>query len=345
MFFFKYLRRELRRRMRQAIFIGLGLALGVGLVITVSAASAGVKKAQTKVLSALYGVGTDVTVTGAAPGPPTGGGFGGGGGGGGSGSGGQRQITFGPGGAQICTNGTCSNVAGQTIENVNPTAGTMSSSKVTAVAALHDVSAAAGGLTLLDTTITFGQSTGSGNSFAPPTPNSVTIDGVDLAHTSLGPLSNATLTSGHAFASSDTNSNVALVDSSYASSNSLKVGLTVTLNSVAYNVIGIVSQPSSSNPPDVYIPLAEAQAFTSQRSGSLAGEVNTIYVTAKSSADISAVQKEISDVLPGTTVTTASSLAKQVTGSVSSAATLANDLGKWLSVVGLIAAFALATLL
>ena len=39
--FFIYLRRELRRRMRQVIFISLGLAIGIGLVITVTAASAG----------------------------------------------------------------------------------------------------------------------------------------------------------------------------------------------------------------------------------------------------------------------------------------------------------------
>ena len=61
--FFTYLRRELRGRTRQAVFIALGLALGVGLVITVTAASAGVKNAQGTVLHALYGVGTDVTVT------------------------------------------------------------------------------------------------------------------------------------------------------------------------------------------------------------------------------------------------------------------------------------------
>ena len=63
MFFITYLRRELRRRMRQAIFIALGLAVGVGLVITVTAASAGVRNAQAGVLKGLYGVGTDVTVT------------------------------------------------------------------------------------------------------------------------------------------------------------------------------------------------------------------------------------------------------------------------------------------
>ncbi len=61
--FFTYLQRELRGRMRQAVFIALGLALGIGLVITVTAAATGVKNAQGTVLKALYGVGTDVTVT------------------------------------------------------------------------------------------------------------------------------------------------------------------------------------------------------------------------------------------------------------------------------------------
>src|ERR1700760_4713602 len=61
--FFTYIGRELRRRMRQAIFIAIGLALGIGLVITVTAASAGVKNAQASVLHSLYGVGTDITVT------------------------------------------------------------------------------------------------------------------------------------------------------------------------------------------------------------------------------------------------------------------------------------------
>src|ERR1700683_371208 len=61
--FFTYLRRELRRRIRQAIFIALGLAGGIGLVITVTAASSGVKSAEGSVLKNLYGVGTDATVT------------------------------------------------------------------------------------------------------------------------------------------------------------------------------------------------------------------------------------------------------------------------------------------
>ncbi|HTU07382.1 MAG TPA: ABC transporter permease, partial [Trebonia sp.] len=78
---------------------------------------------------------------------------------------------------------------------------------------------------------------------------------------------------------------------------------------------------------------------------SLKGDVNTIYVTAASAADISAVQSEIAKILPSATITTPSSLASQITGSVSSAAKLANDLGKWLSILVLIAAFVVAVLL
>jgi putative ABC transport system permease protein len=68
-------------------------------------------------------------------------------------------------------------------------------------------------------------------------------------------------------------------------------------------------------------------------------------VTAASAADIPAVQHEIAALLPHTTVTTAASLASEVTTSVASVASLASDLGKWLAVLVLIAAFAVASLL
>jgi putative ABC transport system permease protein len=70
-----------------------------------------------------------------------------------------------------------------------------------------------------------------------------------------------------------------------------------------------------------------------------------IYVTAASAAGIPAVTREIAHLLPHDTVTTATSLASVVTGSVSGAAKLANDLGRWLAVLVLIAAFGMASLL
>ncbi|HTZ29462.1 MAG TPA: ABC transporter permease [Streptosporangiaceae bacterium] len=338
MFFATYLRRELRRRMRQAIFVALGLAVGIGLVVTVSAASAGVKKADASVLSSLYGVGTDVTVTGEAPQPkklPANG----------QAPKGATQISGGPNGAEICQNGKCENAAGKTISNLAPEYLPIKSTEVGDVARLHDVAAAAGGLLLTDNTITFPKNFGSSGGSAPPTPSTVNLEGVDTGHTRLGPLSNASLTSGHAFTAADSGSDVAVVDSGYATSNSLKVGSTITIDSVKFTVIGIVRQPEASSPPDVYIPLKVAQSLKTGPLGVETGDVNTIYVTATSAAAISTVQHEIARLLPHATVTTAASLANEVTGSLANAAKLVNDLGKWLAVVVLIAAFAVAGLL
>jgi putative ABC transport system permease protein len=335
MFFMTYLRRELRRRMRQAIFIALGLALGVGLVVTVAAASAGVKKAESGVLSALYGVGTDVTVTGAAAGPT--------GPPGGASKNNQNSygLEAGPNGqTDICTsNGKCTNAAGKTIDQLMTSYSGISESKVARAARLPGVTAAAGGITLTDNTTTFGRSSSS-----LPQSNSFTLDGVDTGKPSLGPLSSASLTSGRSFTAADAGSDVAVVDSGYATSEDLKTGSALTIDGIKFTVIGIVRQAQASSPPDVYVPLARAQAM-SLYAGSLNGGVTTIYIAAASAADIAAVSKEISGLLPGATVTTQASLASEVTGSVSSAARLAGDLGRWLAVLVLIAAFAVACLL
>jgi len=328
MFFLRYLRCELSSRKKQAVLIALGLALGVGLVVTVTATSAGVQQAQSKVLQGLYGVGTDVTVTKTPP-PIT------------PGSGSSGGTLFSNG--QVCVSGHCSSGA-QTIDNLTSSGyAPMSYSTAASVAKLHDVSEVGAGLTLTDRQTQVPANFGQGG--AMPTSNSFDVDGVDFAHSSLGPLANGTITSGRNFAASDADSDVAVVDSDYAASNSLKVGSTVTVAKVSFKVIGIVSQPQGSKPPDVYIPLARAQALGTFNNKSLSGDLNTIYVTAASAADIPSVQKEISKLLPSATVTTPSSLASQVTGSMASTRQLANDLGRWLSILVLIAAFAVACLL
>jgi putative ABC transport system permease protein len=332
MFFVTYLRRELRSRTRQAIFVALGLALGVGLVVTVGAASAGVKKAEAGVLSSLYGVGTDVTVTGASPTPATPGA---------APPPGAQIMRETPNGPELCTRGgKCTSMAGKTQDNLNSLYDAISVSKLAEAARLHDVVAAAGGITLLDQTTTFPK-----NNNGIPEGSSYTVDGVDTRHIALGPVGSASLTSGHSFTADDADADVAVVDSGYATSHGIKAGSVLSIDKVRFTVIGIVRQSQASSPPDVYIPLARAQALSLQNLGSLKNDVNTIYLTASSAADISAVSKELSTLLPGTTVTSQASLASEVTGSVTGAAKLANDLGKWLAVLVLIAAFAVACLL
>jgi len=170
--------------------------------------------------------------------------------------------------------------------------------------------------------------------------NSFSVTGVDPAHDALGPLSSGIVTSGHDITTAESDSNVAVVDSNYAKAQNLKVGSNVTVAGKTFGVVGIVQAAQGESSADVYIPLARAQALANMPS-----EVNTIYVSAASAADISAVSSEISRALPSATVTTSSNLASEVTGSLSSASTLANSLGKWLAVAVLAAAFGLASIL
>jgi putative ABC transport system permease protein len=327
--------------MRQATFIALGLALGIGLVITVTAVSAGVKNAQASVLKALYGLGTDLTVT-RAPTPQTGPG---------TGSPPPGAITIGPGGAcQQTASGKCQSVAGKTVDTLgSPALGALSASSVAAVAKLHDVTAAAGGLILTDLRTQFPKSfagPASGPGGGPLVPSTLSVDGVDPAGRALGPLAAGSLTSGKTLTAAYARSNVAVLDSNYATANKLKVGSKITIAKTAFTVIGIVRQSQASSPPQVFIPLARAQALATGSGGkNMDGQVNTIYVAAASAADIAATAKEISTLLPNATVTSSASLASQVTGSVASTAKLANDLGRWLAVLVLIAAFSVAALL
>jgi putative ABC transport system permease protein len=330
MFFFTYLARELRRRLWQAIFIVLGLAIGVGLVLTVTAASVGVKNAQSDVLEGLYGVGTDITVTGTRPPAPPGGG-------------GHVGIESGPDGPQMCVSGVCHALKnGYTIDGLgSPSYWPISDTAVSKVAAMKDVTAAAGGVLLTDDRTTISSNL--------PLLTSFTLDGADISQLKLGPLSDAAVSSGRAFTASDADKDVAVVDQGYAASNGLKVGGTMKFADMRFTIIGLVEQPEGSSPPDVYIPLARAQTVTGQDPvaavGSMKNDVNMIYVSAASAADIATVQSEIAKLLPTAQITTPSSLAAQVTGSLTSAAKLAGDLGKWLSVLVLIAAFAVAVLL
>jgi ABC-type lipoprotein release transport system permease subunit len=231
--------------------------------------------------------------------------------------------------------------------------GTIKSSSVTTVSGLKDVSAAAGALVLNDVKLSGtvsaggGQPGAQGGSGSPGgsgagsiNSSSFTVTGVNPSDDSLGPLSSGTITSGHDFTTAESDSNVAVVDADYASAQNLKTGSAVTVAGKTFSVVGIVRAAQGETSADVYIPLARAQALAN-----MPNEVNTIYVSAASASDISAVSGEIARALPTATVTTSANLASEVTGSLSSASTLANSLGKWLAVAVLAAAFGLASIL
>ncbi|HWG62805.1 MAG TPA: ABC transporter permease [Streptosporangiaceae bacterium] len=334
--FFTYLVRELRRRMRQASFIAVGLAVGIGLVITVMAASSGLQNAQATVLHSLYGVGTDMTVT-KAPTAGAGGGFG------------FRLRGQQPGGGSAPK-------AGQKFSRdalVARQLGTLSASNVATIGGLPHVAASQGALAATDLSISGTIPSSGGGAGAPGAggggggggsssfkTGTFAVLGVAVSGGKVGPLSSDKIASGRTFGSSDANANVALVDSNYATQNSLKLGSKVKVAGTQFKVVGIVSEPQGGTTTDVFVPLQRAQSLAGMKN-----QVNTIYVAATSAADITAVQHSIQSTYPKVTVTTSSSLANQVTGSLSSASSLAKNLGKWLAIAVLIAAVAVASLL
>ncbi|MDQ1026536.1 ABC-type antimicrobial peptide transport system permease subunit [Streptomyces umbrinus] len=345
--FFAYLRRELRRRRKAALVVASGLALGIALVIVVSSVSSGMEKAQGKVLQSLYGLGTDMTVTKAAQAQ--------------SSTGERPRFQFDARGSDSDEEQSSDRVMVQGFQ-------TLATSTVSKVGAQKGVSDVVGGLSLQVVKVSGqfrqgqfqqdqqsggGNQQGGGQPGAQQSPegrvegggadfdvNNYSVYGTDVTKPALGPLTSSKITSGRTFKSSETNAKVVVADKSYAKEKKLVLGDTVTIKSVKYKVIGIATPDSGDAAANLYIPLKQAQTLSDSKN-----KVTTIYVKASDSQQISAVKSTIQKNISGTTVTTSADLADTVSGSLSTASDLASNVGKWLSIAVLVAAFLVAGLL
>lgn len=167
-----------------------------------------------------------------------------------------------------------------------------------------------------------------------------TLYGTDVAHMDLGPLTSSKITSGKTFTAAQGDAKVAVLDSAYAKQKKLSVGKTLTISGTTFSVIGVATADSGSSTANVYIPLQQAQTLSDSKD-----KVTTVYVKAADSQKIGTVKQAIQKNIAGTTVTTSSDLASTVSGSLSTASNLATNVGKWLSIAVLIAAFLVAGLL
>jgi ABC-type antimicrobial peptide transport system permease subunit len=349
--FVTYLRRELAGRRKQTAIVAIGMALAIALVIIVNAVSSGVQLAQASVLSSVYGVGTDITVS-QTPTAPTEG----------DGGGGPQNFDFGADdgatadGTTSVSQSTLSVERGTTsfdsaalatvsdIDNVSAAAATLSLSNTTFDGELPDRAAtgtdgaptdgaAAGG-----TPPSGGPDGAGGSSFSV---DSFTVLGLDPSDEAVGPLSAVSLTDGRTLDSSDTGTNVAVLDTSYATTADLAVNDAISLAGTDFTVVGLVtaSTADAATAANVYIPLDVAQSLSG-----LTGQVTDIYVQAASSTDIDQIQTDVEAALPDATVQTQSDLASSVSGSLASASSLVANLGLWLSLIVLAAAFLIAIL-
>lgn len=364
--FFRYLRRELSGRRKQTVIIAAAMALAVALVMIVNSLSSGVKQAQSAALSSVYGVGTDLTVTTAASAPA---------------QGGDRQnFQFRRDSGSTDSDGN-QNVSQSRLTTARGT-GTFASSALSTVQGTSGVQAASAVLSLQnidfsgqipqgsDSSGSSGTSGSAGAQAQPSAPtgdsggsaeggqggpsggqggpggnfdiDQTTVLGVDKNASTVGPLSSVTLSSGRALAASDAGKHRAVVDASYAKSQSLTVGKTVKLGGKTFTVVGIVSASTSDgqSAADVYIPFDVAQTLSDS-----AKKISTVYVKADSSASLSSVQSALTTALPKQTINSQADLASTVSGSLSTASGLVSKLGTWLSIAVLVVAFLLAVLL
>ncbi|MEL4319820.1 ABC transporter permease [Leifsonia sp. YIM 134122] len=348
--FFTYLRRELAGRRRQTAIIAIGMALAIALVIIVNSVAAGVKTAQASVLESVYGVGTDITVS-QTPTPPA------------EGEEGDRgRFQFG------ADDGTTSDDGTTAVSQSRLSAGfgssTFAATALDTVTGIDNVSAASGTLSLTNTTFngempqfdrdsgtTDGAPTDQGA--APPQGgadgaggsafdvDSFTVLGLDPTADAIGPLSAVTLAEGRTLDTDDTGADVAVLDADYATSAELAVGDTIDIGGTDFEIVGTVTSNSAdaASASNVYIPLDVAQALSGED-----GNISNIYVQAASSTDIAQVQADIETALPDATVSTQEDLASSVSGSLGTASDLVANLGLWLSIAVLIAAFLIAIL-
>ncbi|TPG05661.1 ABC transporter permease [Curtobacterium flaccumfaciens] len=349
--FLTYLRRELTNRKKQTAIIATGMALAIALVVIVSSISGGVQAAQSSVLQSVYGVGTDITVTKTATA---------------STNGGRPSFDFGSQGDSDDDSGSTD--LSQSRLAVARGTSTLNAANLSTITSTDGVKAATGVLTLENSTFS-GQvqqqstddsstdsssdsttqqgppsgDTGGGGGFGGGSfsVDSFTVTGIPVSGETVGPLTSTELTKGRTFAAKDAGKDVVVLDASYAKSESKAVGDTVDIGGTDFTVIGIVSSTGSASTTgsNTYIPLDTAQALAD-----LDGKVTSIYVSAESSSDVSTIKSALQAKLTSATVSTEADLASSVSGSLSTASSLVANLGTWLSIVVLAAAFLIAIL-
>ncbi|MDQ0574070.1 ABC transporter permease [Agromyces albus] len=349
--FITYLRRELAGRRRQTAIIAIGMALAIALVMIVNSVSSGVRDAQASVLESVYGVGTDLTVSEepAAPGED---------------EGGPGRFEF---GADAGTTEGESTEISQSRLTAGFGASTFDASALETAQGIDGVSAASAALALTNMTFegelpemvqrseggpsdefveggdaadapTGGFDGAGGSAFDV---NSFSVLGLDPAADAVGPLSSVELDEGRGLEASDAGQAVAVLDASYATSAELAVGDTIDVGGTDFEIVGTVTSTSAdaATAANVYIPLDRAQQIAG-----LDGQVSDIYVQAESADRIDAVQADLEEALPDATVSTQADLAASVSGSLATASSLIANLGLWLSLAVLAAAFLIAIL-
>jgi ABC-type antimicrobial peptide transport system permease subunit len=162
------------------------------------------------------------------------------------------------------------------------------------------------------------------------------VAGVDTSKKDIGLILPTQITDGRYFDSKDQ----AIVNLSYAQKKGLKVGDSVAFNDEKLDIVGIVDPKLYTNTADIYVPLTDLQAMADKTN-----LINILLIKAPDAQGVEATSERLSNLFPGAQVTDSQDTAEQVTGSLVSAATLMSRFIGLTSVIILLAAFVIVSLI
>ncbi|HEY4964618.1 MAG TPA: FtsX-like permease family protein [Candidatus Saccharimonadales bacterium] len=249
------------RTLSIVIIIGLSIGLGLSMLVARQAVSA-------KISSVNASVGTDITVS-----PAGVRGF----------EGGGNPLTQ----AQLAPIESINHVASMS-ESLNDRLTSSNTNLVSSIdlGALGQRFAQSSGASAAPQGDSFGGAGGSSLNFTPPVTVDGTTDPTNLSNTTGG--GTFKLTSGSVF-SSTSNDNVAILGTSLASKNNLKVGSTFTAYGTTITVSGIFDSGNSFSNSQMIMPLTTVQRISSQT-----GQITSAVVQVDSLANVPTVTNEIS---------------------------------------------------
>lgn len=352
MFYLRYLGAELRRRKGRTVLTAACLAVGIALVVAVTSLSAGLDDAQGEVLDPLTGVGTEMSVTRpiSIPDPSEGGGPGA------LSKKEQKQLEREGGGPPVALDDL--GKAGSKFDTYQYRSTDLSfpAAKTKQIDAVDGVESSAAGLTV-DVTHISGkvpEDTGTDAGGAPggfpaaggaapaggPTSidfESMSVSGVDVGNPDLGLVTSDQIVDGTYFKGAGKGQ--AVLSQAYANENEFEVGDKVSVGKDELEVVGISGGAVGGESSDVYVELGSLQ-----KAADLEGRVNAVQVKATNSDEVDAVADRIESSFADSSVTTASDVANQVSGSLVDAKNLSGKLGTALAIVALLGAFGIAAL-
>lgn len=163
-----------------------------------------------------------------------------------------------------------------------------------------------------------------------------TVAGVDTAKTDIGLILPNQIVSGTYFNGADQ----VIANKSYADKNSLQLNGTIKLGNKTLTLVGIVEPKLYTNTADLYLPLTDLQQLAGRDN-----RINVMLIKSTNAESVEATSQKLAGAFTGAKVTNAQDTAKEVSGSLVSAANLTNKFIGITSIVVIVAAFIIVSLL